>query len=48
MLSLHVTMIPGNENLVGRQQLAMMKPTSILINTSRGEVLDAAALREAD
>jgi D-3-phosphoglycerate dehydrogenase len=47
ILSLHVTMIPGNENLVGREQFAMMKPNAILINTSRGEVLDAAALRDA-
>ena len=47
ILSLHVTMIPGNENLVGRDQLALMKKDAILINTSRGEVLDAAALREA-
>jgi phosphoglycerate dehydrogenase-like enzyme len=47
VLSLHVTMLPGNENLVGRDQLAMMKPTAILINTSRGEVLDAVALAEA-
>jgi phosphoglycerate dehydrogenase-like enzyme len=47
ILSLHVTMLPGNENLVGREQVAMMKPSAILINTSRGEVLDAAALREA-
>jgi D-3-phosphoglycerate dehydrogenase len=47
VLSLHVTMLPGNENLVGREQLALMKPTAIVINTSRGEVLDAAALAEA-
>jgi phosphoglycerate dehydrogenase-like enzyme len=47
ILSLHVTMLPGNENLIGREQLAMMKPDAILINTSRGEVLDAAALADA-
>lgn len=47
VLSIHVTMLPGNENLVGRLQLAMMKPTAILINTSRGEVLDAYALADA-
>jgi phosphoglycerate dehydrogenase-like enzyme len=47
ILSLHVTMLPGNENLVGYDQLALMKPTAILINTSRGEVLDAHALRDA-
>jgi phosphoglycerate dehydrogenase-like enzyme len=47
VLSLHVTMLPGNENLIGREQLALMKPSAILINTSRGEVLDAAALADA-
>ncbi|HEX8916443.1 MAG TPA: NAD(P)-dependent oxidoreductase [Humisphaera sp.] len=47
ILSIHVTMLPGNENLVGREQLALMKPDAIVINTSRGEVLDAAALAEA-
>jgi D-3-phosphoglycerate dehydrogenase len=47
ILTLHVTMLPGNHNLIGKAQLATMKPTAILINTSRGEVLDAAALRDA-
>jgi D-3-phosphoglycerate dehydrogenase len=47
VLSLHVDMRPGNENLVGREQIATMKPSAILINTSRGEVLDANALADA-
>lgn len=47
ILSIHVTMLPGNENLVGASQIAMMKPDAILINTSRGEVLDAVALADA-
>ena len=47
VLSLHVDMRPGNENLVAGPQLAMLKPSSILINTSRGEVLDVHALADA-
>jgi len=46
ILTIHVTMLPGNENLIGVAELAQMKPTAILINTSRGEVLDAHALAE--
>jgi phosphoglycerate dehydrogenase-like enzyme len=47
VLSLHVTMLPGNEHLIAKEELVMMKPSAILINTSRGEVLDAAALADA-
>jgi D-3-phosphoglycerate dehydrogenase len=47
ILSLHVDMRPGNENLVGAMQLSQMKLSAVLINTSRGEVLDARALADA-
>jgi D-3-phosphoglycerate dehydrogenase len=47
VLSIHVDMRPGNENLVGREQLELMKRDAILINTSRGEVLDVQALADA-
>lgn len=47
VLSLHVDMRPGNEHLIAAPQLAQMKPDAILLNTCRGEVLDAQALADA-
>ena len=47
VVTLHVDMRPGNEHLVGAPLLSLMKPTSILINASRGEVLDDTALAAA-
>jgi phosphoglycerate dehydrogenase-like enzyme len=47
VLSLHVDMRPGNEHLMDAAALAMMKPSAILINSCRGEVLDIAALASA-
>ncbi len=47
IVTLHTDMRPGNEHLAGRDQLALMKPTAILLNCSRGEVLDVHALATA-
>ena len=47
IVSLHVDMKAGNEKLVGPSLLSLMKPSAILINTSRGEVLDDTALADA-
>jgi phosphoglycerate dehydrogenase-like enzyme len=47
ILTIHVDMRPGNEYLVGARELAMLKSSAVVINTSRGEVLDARALAEA-
>jgi D-3-phosphoglycerate dehydrogenase len=44
ILTLHVDMRPGNEHLISTEQLKLMKNDAVLINTSRGEVLDATAL----
>jgi len=46
-LSLHVPLLPETRHLISRAELARMKPTAFLINTSRGPVVDEAALVEA-
>ncbi|WP_043287483.1 D-2-hydroxyacid dehydrogenase family protein [Paraburkholderia oxyphila] len=46
-LSIHVRLSPRTHHLVGTAELARMKPTSRLINTSRGPIVDASALIEA-
>lgn len=47
ILTIHVDFRPSNRNLVAAEQIALMKPSAILLNTSRGEVLDASALANA-
>ena len=47
VLSLHVPLGAETRGLVGRDELALMKPTSVLINCARGGVVDEAALAEA-
>lgn len=47
VVSLHCPLTPATKHLVNSERLAMMKPSAILLNTSRGPVVDAEALTEA-
>jgi glyoxylate reductase len=44
---LTVPLTPETRHLIGRAELAMMKPTAILVNVARGPVVDGDALAEA-
>lgn len=44
LLTLHVPLMPSTHHLVGTRRLAEMKDDAILINTSRGALIDSAAL----
>lgn len=47
ILSLHCAVTPETEGMVDRAFLARMKPGSYLVNTSRGQLVDNGAVREA-
>lgn len=47
ILTLHVNYQPGNHHLVNADVLKTLKPSALLINTCRGDVLDAYALAAA-
>jgi D-3-phosphoglycerate dehydrogenase len=46
-VSLHSILKPETRHIIGRAELASMKPSAILINVSRGALVDEAALVEA-
>jgi len=46
-VTLHTPLLPGTRHLINRKSLQKMKPAACLINTSRGPVIDEAALVEA-
>ena len=47
ILSLHCPLTADTKGMIGKDQLALMKKSAILINTARGGVLDSTALAEA-
>ena len=46
-VSLHVPLLPETHHYIGARELSLMKPSAILINASRGPVVDEKALVEA-
>jgi glyoxylate reductase len=47
VVSLHVPLLPSTQHLINAEALHMMKPSAILLNTSRGPVVDENALVKA-
>ena len=45
-VTLHVPLTEQTERMIGKRELELMKPTAVLINTARGEVVDEQALAE--
>jgi phosphoglycerate dehydrogenase-like enzyme len=46
-VSIHCPLLDSTRGLIGREQLARMKPSAFLINTARGGIVDEAALYDA-
>lgn len=47
IVTIHLQLGPRTAGLVGRHEIGLMKPTAILVNTSRGPIVDESALVEA-
>lgn len=47
IVTLHTPLTPETHHLIGERELRLMKPTAVLVNTARGEVVDPKALYQA-
>jgi phosphoglycerate dehydrogenase-like enzyme len=47
VISIHVPLTEDTRNLIGAAELARMKPGAVIVNTSRGGIIDEPALAEA-
>jgi D-3-phosphoglycerate dehydrogenase len=47
VVSLHLPLTPQTRGMIGRAELAMMRPGAILLNTARGGIVDEQALADA-
>ena len=47
VVSVHCPLTPATKGLIGKKELSMMKPTSIIINVARGGIIEEAALADA-
>ena len=46
-ITIHVPLLPTTRHLIDARALALVKPGAILVNTSRGAIVDTGALKEA-
>ncbi len=46
-ITIHLPLTPETRHMIGKVQLSQMKPSAVLVNTSRGEIVDEVALIEA-
>ena len=47
VVTLHVPLNASTKHMIGAEELALMKPSAIIVNTSRGPVIDEVALHKA-